>query len=407
MTVKPQIPLLLLCDMSFVSIHQTDIPHGARVLVRATLNVPIQEGEVASMFRLQKTAQTIEFLLRKGARVTVIGHLGRDGASLAPVHKALSKIIPISFIPHVVGDVPYAARKNMMPGDVILLENTRMDPREEKNDILFVEELAAQADIFVFDDFSAAHREHASTTGLISALPSYAGILFYEEIAALHRLTDRLETPAVAIVSGAKCETKIPLIEGLLKTYDTIFVGGVLANTIMKQRGYSVGSSKVDDVPVSKEILTNKKIVFPQEVLVTTDFFDVATKPFGEIESEDIIVDVGDKALLAMRYYFENAKTIFMNGPLGWCEKGFCAQTVTLSGLVSKSQAYSVVGGGETVAVLEQENMFNDWKFVSTGGGSFLTYLAKETLPVIEAFKKKLQQKDRADVWSGVFHHRG
>ena len=383
--------------MLFNSIHQIDIPRGTKILLRASLNVPMQNGEVTSTFRLQKTAETIEFLRRKGASVTVIGHLGRDGASLAPVHKELSKIVPISFIPHLVGDEPYVARRAMQPGDVLLLENTRTDPRETENDILFIEELAAQTDMFVFDDFSAAHRSHASTTGLIKVLPSYAGLLFYEEMAAMHRLTDRLETPAIAVISGAKCETKIPLIEGLLKRYDKILVGGVIANSIMKQRGFMIGSSLVDDTPISKNILASKKIILPQEVIVTTDFYAAETKPLGDVEQDDIIVDVGDKTLLGMKYHLETSKTILLNGPLGWCERGFCAQTVTLSALVSNSQAYSAVGGGETVGVLEQENLMNDWKFISTGGGSFLTYLAGGALPVVTALERKFTERQLAE----------
>lgn len=379
--------------MLFSSIHQVDIPQGTKVLLRASLNAPMQNGEVTSTFRLRKTAQTIDFLRRKGASVTVIGHLGRDGSSLAPIHKELSKIVPLSFIPHLLGDEPYAARGAMQPGDVLLLENTRTDPREVENDALFVEELAAQTDMFVFDDFSAAHRNHASTTGLIKVLPSYAGLLFYEEMSAMHRLTDQLETPAIAVISGAKCETKIPLIEGLLKRYDKILVGGVIANSIMKQRGFAIGSSLVDDTPISESILSSKKIILPQEVIVTTDFFAAETKPLGDIGRDDIIVDVGDKTLLGMKYHLENSKTILLNGPLGWCERGFCAQTVTLSTLVSNSQAYSAVGGGETVGVLEQENLMQDWKFISTGGGSFLTYLAGNALPVVTELERKFTER--------------
>ena len=378
--------------MLFTSIHQKEIPYGSRVLLRASLNVPIQDGEVSGIFRLRQTARTIELLRQKKARTTVIGHLGRNGESLAPVHKELSKLVPISFVPKLTGEVAYTARRNLQPGDALLLENTRSDPREVKNDDLFVEELAAQTDMFVFDDFSVSHRKHASTTGLIRELPSYAGILFYEEVTALLRLTERLSAPAVAVISGLKCETKIPLIEGLLNIYDTVFIGGVIANTMLKQRGYAIGSSKVSDVPVPEKILTSKKIILPSEVIVTRDFNESRMVPVEEIEPRDIIVDVGDKMLIAMRYYFENARTIFLNGPLGWCEKGFCAQTVVLSGMVGKTHAYSFAGGGETVALLEQNDLMGDWKFISTGGGSLLTYLAKGTLPVIEALEEKVGQ---------------
>ena len=382
-------------SMLFSSIHQTHIPHGTRVLLRACLNVPIQDGEVAGIFRLQQTARTIEFLKQKGVRITVIGHLGRNQESLTSVHQALNKLTPLSFIPHIVGEVPYAARKNLQPGKAVLLENTRIDPREMENDDLFVEEIMAQTDMFVFDDFSAAHREHASTIGLINALPSYAGILFYEEVTAVLRLTERLEKPAIAIVSGAKCNTKIPLIENLLNTYKVIFVGGIIANSILKQRGFHIGASKVDDTPITKNILESRNIITPYDVIVAKkDFSKARTIPVQEIESDEVIVDVGDKTLKAIQHHIEDAKTMLLNGPLGWCEKGFCAQTATLSELVANTQTYSFVGGGETVALLEQRDLLNNWKFVSTGGGSLLTYLAEGTLPVIEAFKKKIKQPE-------------
>ena len=388
--------------MLFTSIHQKEFPRGTRVLLRASLNVPIQDGEVLNAFRLRRAIKTIKFLMQKGARVTVIGHLGRNGGSLAPVHRELSKMIPISFIPQLVGEVPYTARKNLQPGDAILLENVRIDPREMENDELFIEELGAQTDLFVFDDFSAAHRTHASTTGMIKALPSCVGILFYEEVTALLRLTERLAKPAVAVISGAKCETKIPLIEGLLNTYDTIFVGGVIANTILKQHGYSVGASKVGTIRVPEDILNNKKVVFPTEVIVTKDFSQSRMIALEDVEPQDIIVDVGDKTLISMKYHFESAKTILLNGPLGWYEKGFVSQTSILSKLVSKVQAYSFAGGGETVALLEQAELLDDWKFISTGGGSLLTYLAQGTLPVIEALKRKIRQPKEIQKHRGV-----
>lgn len=381
--------------MLFPSIQQTHLPHGTRVLLRASLNAPIQNGEVAGLFRLQQTARTIELLKQKGARITVIGHLGRNGETLAPVHQALNKITPISFLPRLTGETPYAARKNLQPGEAVLLENTRTDPREVENDDLLVEEVAAQTDLFVFDDFSAAHREHASTTGLIDALPSYAGVLFYEEITAALRLTERLEKPAIAIVSGAKCETKIPLIERLLDSYQTVFVSGVIANTILKQRGLQIGASKVNETPIAESIINNRNIILPHDVIVVKeDFTETRMIPLQEIEPDEIIVDIGDKTLKAIQHHLEGAKTMLLSGPLGWYEKGFYAQTTALSTLVAKTQTYSFAGGGETSALLEQHGLMDDWKFISTGGGSLLTYLAEGTLPVLEAFKKKIKQPE-------------
>ena len=381
--------------MLFPSIQQTHLPHGTRVLLRASLNAPIQNGEVTGLHRLQQTARTIELLKQKSARITIIGHLGREGETLAPVHQALNKITPLSFVPHLTGEIPYAARKNLQPGEAVLLENTRTDPRETENDSLLVEEVAAQTDLFVFDDFSAAHREHASTTGLINELPSYAGVLFYEEITAALRLTERLERPAIAVVSGAKCETKIPLIERLLDSYQTVFVSGIIANTILKQRGLQVGASKVSETPIAESIINNRNIILPHDVIVVKEgFTETRMIPLQEVEPNEVIVDIGDKTLRAIQHHLESAKTILLSGPLGWYEKGFYTQTAALSALVAGTQTYSFAGGGETAALLEQHDLMDDWKFISTGGGSLLTYLAEGTLPVLEVFKKKIKQPE-------------
>ena len=257
--------------MTLPALHTMDIPYGHRVLLRSSLNVPIHNGAVTGVFRLREAARTVMFLRQRGARVTVIGHLGREGKTIAPVHKKLNEMMPIAFLPKLTGEEVYASRKRLQPGDALLLENTRSDPREEENDLLFAEELAAQADLFVFDDFAAAHRSHASTVGLIAQLPSCVGIRFYEEMTGLLRITERLVPPALAIVGGAKCETKLPLLENLAKTYDTVFVAGVAANTILRQRGYDVGKSVTEDVQIPPSLRENRRIVTPHDVLVAKD----------------------------------------------------------------------------------------------------------------------------------------
>ncbi len=367
------------------ALHKKDIPVGTRVLVRTSLNLPTQDGAVTSAFRLNAALRTVVFLREKGARITLLSHLSDDTASLTSVHKVLNDRIPVSFIPQLTGEAPYAARKQLEPGEVLLLENTRTDKRERENDILFAEELAAQTDLFVFDDFTAAHRSHASTVGLIQCLPSCAGIQFYEELTALLRITERMETPAVAVVSGAKCATKIPLIARLAETYDTLFIGGVIANTLLRYKGYSVGTSKTEEVVVPDAVANGTNVILPQEVIVTKDYISHRMIPVERVEDDDIIVDVGDRTLRTMWYHFENAKTIVMNGPTGWYEKGFMKQTMLITDLIKKSGAYTFAGGGDTVALLEQRNLLDGWHFISTGGGSLLHYLANGTLPVLQA----------------------
>ena len=379
--------------MLLPTIQQKHIPRGTQVLVRTALNVPIENGEVISMFRLYNALPTIKFLKERGARITLISHLSDETASLAPVHQMLNKFIPVSFIPHLTGEAPFAARQRLQPGEVLLLENTRHDKREKQNDSLFAEELAANADMFVFDDFTAAHREHTSTTGVMEYLPPYAGIRFYEEVTALLRITERLERPAVAVLGGAKCETKIPLIAELVETYDTIFVSGVIANTLLKHRGHNIGNSRVEDVKIPKEVAEANNIILPQEVIVTKDFMKTRMVPLEKVEEDDTIVDVGDQVLKIMQYHFEKAKTIVMNGPTSWYEKGFTKQTVLITEMVRQSNAYSFLGGGDIVGLLEQRDMLKGLMFVSTGGGSLLEYLASGTLPVLRAFEKKIQDR--------------
>ena len=319
------------------AVHKRDIPHGSRVLVRSSLNVPVEGGKVSGMFRIQESLRTIRLLRERGARVTVISHFGREGASLAPVHKVMNESLPVSFVPKVTGPQVYSARERLGPGEVLLLENTRTDPREVENDAIFIEELGVDTDLFVFDDFSAAHREHASTVGLLRFLPSCVGVRFYEEMTALLRITERTEKPAVAFVSGAKCETKLPLLKDLVGKYDAVFVAGVIGNTLLKQRGYAVGKSVAEDMAIPDEILRAENIILSRDVMVTKDFHQRRVVPIESVEPDDVIADVGDGFLKVAQYHLENAKTVMCNGPLGWYEKGFVEQTIRLSAFVGKT----------------------------------------------------------------------
>ena len=366
------------------SIQTIHIPIGTRVLLRTSLNVPTEDGAVTGMFRLHAAARTILFLRERRARVTMISHLSDDSASLKPVHRALNEMFPVSFMPHITGEVPYAARKRLQPGEILLLENVRTDGREKENDILFAEELAAGSDMFVFDDFTAAHRRHASTVGPIGLLPSYAGIRFYEEMTALLRITGRITKPAIAVMGGAKCATKIPIMEKLSATYDTIFVGGVLANTLLKHAGYPVGLSRTEDADIPESPAAN--IILPKDVVVTKDFMKDRTVPVGAVEHDDTIVDIGDQTLKAMRYRFQDARTVVMNGPTGWYERGYTKQTVHIADMIGGTGAYTFAGGGDIVTLLENADRLDEFFFVSTGGGSLLSYLSGDELPVLTAF---------------------
>ena len=376
--------------MDIRCIKDVRIKNGTIILVRASLNEPIIHGRVASTYRLQKSAQTIDFLKRQNARVIVIGHIGRSGETLKPIAEELNKLTEIKFIPSTIGSIAYSAREELKPGEAILLENTRKDKREVENDRIYAEELINEAELFVFDDFSASHREHTSTTGIIDLLPSYAGIGLYEELTGLLRITDRLEHPAIAIVGGAKAETKIPLIKKLLTIYEKVFVGGVLANTILQKKGLGVGASKVDtSTPIDTSILYTEKLMLPIDFTVTRDFVETKNIPIARIGEDDIIVDIGDETASMLLKEIQSVKTVMMNGPTGWYEKGFSEKTLQISSAVGNSSAYSLVGGGDTLTLLDNNKRTKDWSCVSTGGGALLSYLAGVDLPALRALRKQ------------------
>ena len=364
-----------------------EIEYGTRVLVRASLNVPVVDGKIVSNFRIEQSLRTLEWLRMKGARITVISHFGRERESLSLVHKELNKFMPVSFLTKNHGQEVYNAKLKLEPGDVLLLENTRVDAREERNEFSFVEELGNQQEVFVMDDFSAAHRMHSSTVGLINHLDSCIGIRFYEELVALQRITERLVGPSIAIVGGAKAETKLPLIERLLDSYESIFLVGITANIFLKARGFPIGKSQVEDIEIPNDVLDNKNIITPTSVVVSKDLKTSRTVAISDVEEDDTIVDIGEPMVRAIIFRLERAKTVIWNGPLGWYEKGFALGSEQLSNAVKDLDIYSFVAGGDTVGILERRRMLDSWTFVSTGGGSALTYLADGKLPVLTAFE--------------------
>ena len=365
------------------------LDHGTRVLLRAGLDVPIINGKVQDTFRINQALRTIKYLIEQGARVTVIAHIGRDGESLAPVHAELNKHIPTSFIPMIKGKEVYSAVKELDPGQVLLLENTRIDEREEENVFTLAEELAYQQEIFVMDAFSAAHRAHASTVGLIKIMPTYIGINFYEELVALTRITERISHPAIAFIGGAKLETKLSLIESILDTHDQVYLGGVIANTLLKARGFNIGLSKSSSIEVPQSLIENNNIIIPSTVMVTKDIDNAKEISITEIEDDDIIVDIGEEWIRNLDPVIDKAKSIVWNGPLGWYEKGYKKGSETLAEIVGNSRAYSFLGGGDTLTALRHSDDIKNWSFNSTGGGAVLSYLANGNLVVLDALNSK------------------
>ena len=358
---------------------------GKFVFIRSALNVPTKDGVVLDIFRITQSLQTITYLCAKGAKVIICSHLGKDGAqSIAPVFEILKKSINVTLSPEVTGSVTTSLRNNLQNGEALLLENVRKDARELTDDVIFAQELAALADIFVNDDFAASHRSHASLSAICSLLPSYIGINFAHEYEELSQALTPV-SPSLFILGGAKFETKMPLVEKFLKIYDQVFIAGALANDFFKAKGLEVGNSLVSDMSLKESaLLTELKILLPIDVVVAKGE-DKRVARIDSVEKDESILDAGPDTLTMLGPYIKNAGTILWNGPLGNYEGGFQDQTLACAKLIAQSSAYSVIGGGDTVASIEALHNEDKYNFLSTAGGAMLTFLELGSLPALEA----------------------
>lgn len=368
------------------------------ILVRTALNVPIENGKVVNDYRLRRALPTIKFLAERGAKVILISHIGEQGTeTLAPVARALSKLIRgVSFFGETIGARARAAVRDLAPGNILVLENLRRDRGEIINDRAFARELAALADIFVQDSFDTCHRRHASIIGVPKLLTSYAGLLLEEETRELSQALAP-KHPALAVIGGAKFATKEAVLTTLLKTYDHVFVGGALANDFLKASGQEVGKSLVShtDRDSIKNLLTNPKLVLPIDSLVIpaasvgamSARMEARIATAGYVRPDEIILDHGPATSALLADFARKAKNILWNGPLGNYENGFIDATDSLARTIAASGARSVVGGGDTVAAIENLGLLPHFSFVSTGGGAMLDFLVKETLPGIDALE--------------------
>lgn len=365
---------------------------GKYVLIRSSLNVPIDDGQIRNHFRLVRSLPTIEWLIRAEARIILCSHIGREKENtLKPVFEYLKETLPttVTFSPEVVGPTAMNLRDELADGQVLLLENVRRDPRETQNDPDFARSLADLADLYVNDAFESSHRAHASLTAVTEYLPSYFGNNFaleYEELLKAEEPTH----PSLFILGGAKFETKMPLVEKFLEIYDHVLIGGALANDFYKARGHNVGQSLVSDVDLSgNPIIDHPKIILPTEVIVKSEAGQVRTTLIEDVQSTETIVDAGPSTIQIIELFSRNAGTILWNGPLGNYEAGFMDQTLECAKLVAASPAYTLVGGGDTTAAIESLNNHDKYSFVSTAGGAMLTFLEHGTLPAIEVVLSK------------------
>lgn len=369
------------------SVHDIKDLKGKRVLLRSSLNAPVSNGAVTETFRLESSVPTINFLKQAGAKVIVLGHIGREkDESLKPVFEALKGMTEIGW----GGDFNSVSSQidELEEGQAILLENIRQDERETKGDDSLAKELSDLADVYVNDAFSDSHRSHASITGVPKYLPSYFGDSFIREYDELKKVMTP-EHPSLFILGGAKFETKMPLVKRYAEVYDKVYIAGALANDFFKAKGFEVGHSMVSEIDLSCDpILQNPKIMTPTDVVASSDNGDRQVLP-NEVTAEEVIMDIGPNSLKNLKEEVMSAKTVLWNGPLGNFEKGFSAGTEALAKAIANSSAHSVVGGGDTIASIRALNLNNQFGFISTAGGAMLVFLETGTLPAIDAILHK------------------
>lgn len=395
----------------FTTLDNLDVA-GRRVLVRADLNVPTQDGRVTDATRIERLAPTIRELADKGAKVIVLSHFGRPkgkpdkSMSLAPLAPALAAALggkPVSFADDCIGMPAERAVAGLKNGDVTLLENLRFHAEEEKNDKGFAKQLAALGDIYVNDAFSCAHRAHASTEAIAHLLPSAAGRLMQAELEALNKALESPQRPVAAIVGGAKVSTKLELLGNLLDKVDVLVIGGGMANTFLYANGVAIGRSLCERemADTARRIMADaeterKRIVLPIDAVVAPALTagDAAnTVPIGRVPEDQMILDVGKQSIADVITALAGCRTLVWNGPLGAFEHppfdaGTKAVAKEAAKLTKQGKLLSVAGGGDTVAALAQAGVEDQFSYVSTAGGAFLEWLEGKTLPGVAALMK-------------------
>ena len=375
---------------------------GKRVLIRQDLNVPIKNGEVSSDKRIIASLPSILYAINAGAKVMITSHLGRPNAgefdknfSLEPVANHLSELLGQS----VRLESNWLDGVEIEAGEVILFENVRFNVGEKENDEALSKKMAALCDICVQDAFGTAHRAHASTYGVAKYAPiACAGPLLISELEALGQALDNPKRPLVAIVGGSKVSTKLTVLDALSKIVDQLVVGGGIANTFIAAQGHGVGQSlcEHDLIPTAKALMDKCDIPIPKDVVCGKEFSEFAnaeTKSSTNVSSDDMIFDLGPKSIDVLCEILQNAGTILWNGPVGVFEfNQFSKGTERIANSIAESEAFSIAGGGDTIAAIDKFKIENKISYISTGGGAFLEFLEGKQLPVVEILDSRNEE---------------
>ena len=384
--------------MSVIKMTDLDLS-GKRVFIRADLNVPVKDGKVTSDARIRATIPTLKLALGKGAKVMVTSHLGRptEGEfkpedSLQPVVDYLNEHLDVP----VRLERDYLNGVDVKAGEIVVLENVRVNKGEKKNDPELSKKYAALCDVFIMDAFGTAHRAQASTYGVAEFAPvACAGPLLAAELDALGKALKEPARPMVAIVGGSKVSTKLEVLNSLSKIADQIIVGGGIANTFIAAAGHNVGKSlyEADLIPVAKELAASTDIPVPVDVRVGTEFSETASateKSVTEVKDDESIFDIGDKSAEQLAEIIKNAKTVLWNGPVGVFEfPNFRKGTEIISHAIADSDAFSIAGGGDTLAAIDLFGIADKISYISTGGGAFLEFVEGKVLPAVEILEKR------------------
>ena len=377
-----------------------------KILLRLDLNVPLTDGKITDTTRIDKILPTLKFLISQNTKIIIISHIGRpkgqvvNELSLRPICQDL-EIKLSQNIKLISKDIKEIASKDLFDNDdekIVMLENIRFYPEEEKNNPQFAKQLASLADIYVNDAFSCSHRAHASIHYITNFLPSYSGLQLDLEVYALKKITSEIKKPITCIIGGSKVSTKINIIKNLIPRFDNIIIVGGMANNIIKYMGNNIGKSLQEENSdtIIKEIISlseteNCKIIYPQDVVVGKNLNDSPLiKELNEISKDDMILDIGPKTISMINNIIDKSNTILWNGPAGYFENpSFANGSIEIAKKIidnnKSNKIYSVAGGGDTVSLLNSLNAVKDFNFVSTAGGAFLEFLEGKELPGIRA----------------------